>query len=91
MKEEGLTRKVAKYRRFCIGFFVVGIVLLAVTFYNIFQYHHEIVTRMEMEYLYTHYYQQWVNTVIERNEYQTLYEDCRNQVDSLPWSGYSSK
>ena len=67
---------------------VFCILFAGLCFYATNLWHQERIARIETEELYVHYRQQWIDTVLERNRYQDLYEDCHNQTQST-LEGYS--
>ena len=96
--KQSLLKQVADYRHLRNWLLVFCVVLAMLCSYTIIQWQQEKVVGVTIERLYDlseqtkdHYQQQWVDTLIERNEYQDLYEDCLNGEPSLPWEGYSDK
>jgi hypothetical protein len=98
MNNEELSRcekKAAKYRRFRNWFLFLCIFWAVLCIYAITKWQQEIVARVEIETLYeiseqdkNHYQQQWIDTLIERNEYYWLYENCQNESELYaPWRG----
>jgi hypothetical protein len=81
-KENELTKKVIRYRRFLYGFITISFLLLALCFYDIFQWRQEKIARIINEELYTHYRQQWIDTVAECSKYRLLYENYQNSNSS---------
>ena len=80
--KQALIKKVADYRHLRNWLLAFCIVLGMLCFYAIMQWQQEKVVRVTSERLCNHYQQQWVDTLIERNEYQDLYEDCHNSNSS---------
>ena len=88
--KQSYEKKVADYRHLRNWLLAFCVVLAVLCFYVIIQWQQEKVVGVTIGRLYDlseqtkdHYQQQWVNTLIERNEYQDLYEDCHNS-NSLP-------
>ena len=87
--KQSLLKQVADYRHLRNWLLVFCLVLAAFCGYAITQWQQEKVVGVTIERLYDlseqtkdHYQQQWVDTLIERNEYQDLYEDCKNSNSS---------
>ena len=87
--KQSYEKKVADYRHLRNWLLVFCVVLAMLCFYVIIQWQQEKVVGVTIERLYNlseetkdHYVQQWVDTLIERNEYQDLYEDCQNSNSS---------
>ena len=79
-------KKAIRYRYFRNWFLALCIFWAALCVYAIIQWQQEEAARIEIEELYNlaeqdknHYLQQWVDMIVERNQYYDLYEDCQNQ------------
>ena len=79
-------RKATIYRRLFYCSLALCIGLAIYLNYAIIQWKQQEISTIRMSELYNitqqdkeHYIQQWINTVVERNEYQDLYHDCQNQ------------
>jgi len=78
-------RKATFYRRLCYCSLALCVGLAIWLNYAIIQWKQQEASAIRMGDLYNitnqdkeHYIQQWVNAVIERNNYQWLYEHCQN-------------
>ena len=80
--KQALIKKVAESRHLRNWLLAFCVVLAMLCFYVIIQWQQEKVVRVTSERLCNHYQQQWVDTLIERNDYQDLYEDCHNSNSS---------
>ena len=83
-------KKATRYRHYRNCFIFLCLVLIALCAYTITQWQQQGFIAAEMEMLYNvtkqdkeHYIQQWINTVIERNNYQQLYERCQSNNVTL--------
>jgi len=89
--KQTLIKKIADYRHLRNWLLVFCVILGILCFYAITQWQQAKVVSVTIERLYNlseqdkdHYVQQWVGTLIERNKYQDLYEDCQNSNKVLP-------